>query len=273
LLLSAIAGPDLRDGVTTGAPEIPDYAAALDADGLRGARLGVVRNLRVRHKEVAALFDQQLDVLRAAGAELVDPVEVPNLLSIGQHEIEVLLTEFKAGLSRYLAKFGAGAPVANLADVIAFNVAHRAREMPLFEQELFEQAQAKGDLTNARYREALATCRRLTRDEGLDMVFRQHRVDALVAPTGGLAWLVDPVNGDANTGNFSMPAAVAGYPHLTVPMGFVAGLPAALSFVGPAWSEATLLRFGFAFEQRTRARRAPTFARSVTPRIPARGTR
>jgi amidase len=234
LLLSAIAGRDPRDAATTAAPMPPDYTRALEANGLRGARLGVVRNLRIRHADVAALFDAQLAVLRKAGAELVDPVEVPNPTRIGSNEIEVLLTEFKAGLNAYLAEFGRGASVASLADVIAFNQQHRAREMPLFGQEFFLQAQAKDDLANAVYLEALAECRRLARTEGLDVAFEQHRVDALVAPTGGLAWLVDPINGDSNTGNFSMPAAVAGYPHLTVPMGFVDGLPAAISFVGPA---------------------------------------
>jgi amidase len=226
----------------------------------------VVRNVRIRHAEITTLFETQLSVLRAAGAELVDPVEVQNVAKIGPFEIEVLLTEFKAGLNAYLAEFGRGAKVATLADVIAFNESNRKLEMPMFGQELFTQAQAKGDLANATYLEALANSRRLARAEGLDAALQEHRVDALVAPTGGLAWLFDPINGDSNTGNFSSPAAVAGYPHLTVPMGFVAGLPAALSFVGPAWSDAAILRYGFAFEQATSARRPPSFARSVTPK-------
>jgi len=266
LVLAAIAGADERDTATAGAPAPADYAAALDPNGLRGARLGVVRNVRIRHGDVAALFDAQLAVLRAAGAELVDPVEVPNIAKIGAYEIEVLLTELKAGLKTYLAEFGRGAPVATLADVIAFNEQQHKREMPLFGQEFFVQAQGKGDLTSQAYLEALANSRRFARAEGLDVSFQEHRVDALVAPTGGLAWLFDPINGDSGTGNFSTPAAVAGYPHLTIPMGFVEGLPAAISFVGPAWSEATLLRVGHAFEQATKARRAPAFPRSVTPK-------
>jgi amidase len=267
LLLSVIAGADPRDAATKDAPAATDYGKALDVNGLRGARLGVVRSLRLRHGEVASLFDAQLAVLRAAGAELVDPVEIQNTAKINPYEIEVLLTELKTGLNAYLAEFGRGAVVTSLADVIAFNETNRSREMPLFAQELFVQAQTKGDLKNAAYLEALANSRRLARAEGLDAAFQEHRVDALVAPTGGLAWLFDPVNGDANTGNFSTPAAVAGYPHLTVPMGFVAGLPAALSFVGPAWSDEKLLRYGYAFEQATHARRPPTFARTVTPKV------
>jgi amidase len=265
ILLSVMAGPDSRDAATRGAPAPSDYTQALDANGLRGARLGVVRNLRTAHPDTATLFEAQLEVLRAGGAGLVDPVEVQNMATVEPYEMEVLLTEFKAGLAAYLAEFGHGASVKSLADVIAFNESNRAREMTFFGQELFMQAQAKGDLTSPTYLDALVTSQRLARTEGLDVTFMQHRVDALVAPTGGLAWLVDPINGDANTGNFSTPAAVAGYPHLTVPMGFVAGLPAALSFVGPAWSEAKLLRYGFAFEQATNARRAPAFPRSITP--------
>jgi amidase len=268
LMLAAIAGSDPRDAATAGAPPPVDYAAVLDLDGLRGARIGVVRNaVRIRHPAVGALFDTQLAVLRAAGAELVDPVEVPNIAKIGGYEIEVLLTELKAGVNAYLAEFGNGAKVTTFADVIAFNDAHGKREMPLFGQEFFVQAQAKGDLTSSGYLEALANSRKYARTEGLDVTFKDHRVDALVSPTGGLAWLFDPINGDSGTGNFSSPAAVAGYPHITIPMGFVEGLPAAISFVGPAWSDATLLRYGHAYEQATRARRAPAFPRSVTPKV------
>ena len=267
ILLSVIAGSDPRDEATAGVPTPADYMKALDAQGLHGARLGVVRNVRIRHSDVAALFDAQLAVLRAAGAELVDPVEVQNVAKIGPYELEVLLTELKAGLNAYLAEFGNGAKVRTLADVIAFNETHHERELPLFGQELFMQSQAKGDLTNTTYLEALANSRRFAGAEGLDAAFKEHRVDALVAPSGGLAWLFDPVNGDASTGNFSTPAAVAGYPHLTIPMGFVAGLPAALPTMRGRRTKATLLRYGFAFEQATKARRAPAFPRSVTPKV------
>jgi amidase len=193
LLLTVIAGTDPRDEATRDAPAHVDYTKALDTNGLRGARLGVVRNVRIRVPEVSALFDAQLATLRAAGAELVDPVEVPNVAKIQSYEIEVLLTELKAGLNAYLAEFGNGAPVRTLADVIAFNEAHRTREMPHFGQEFFTQAQGKGDLTSPLYLEALANSRRFAREEGLDATFQQHRVDALIAPTGGLAWLFDPI--------------------------------------------------------------------------------
>lgn len=262
LLLAAIAGRDERDVATHAAPAPPDYTRALDARGLQGARLGVVRNAKSSHPGVNALFERQLEVLRANGAELVD-VQLENLERIGAPELEVLLNEFKAGLEAYLAEFGRGSAVASLADVIAFNERERAREMPYFGQEFFELAQGKGGLDDPAYRAALAECRKLARTEGLDRAFADSGAAALIAPTGGLAWLIDLVNGDAYTGNFSTPAAVAGYPHLTVPMGFVSGLPAGLSFVGPAWSEETLLRFGYAFEQATRARRPPEFARTL----------
>jgi amidase len=187
LLLSVMAAPDARDEATAGTPASSDYMGALDVHGLQGARLGVVRNVRIRHPDITALFDAQLAVLRAAGAELVDPVEVLNVAKIGPYEIEVLLTELKAGLNAYLAEFGRGAQAGSLAEVIAFNERHQAREMPFFGQEFFVQAQAKGDLTSAGYLEALANSRRFAREEGLDAAFKEHRVDALVAPTGGVA--------------------------------------------------------------------------------------
>jgi amidase len=166
-----------------------------------------------------------------------------------------------------LETFAPHAPVQKLADVIAFNEAQHAREMPYFGQELFTQAQALGDLDSEVYRQALATCRKGSRDEGLDRAIREHRLDAIVAPTGGTAWLTDFINGDSAGDGFSTPAAVAGYPHLTVPAGLVRGLPIGLSFVGPAWSEARLLAFGYAFEQATQWRRDPQFIRqsSIPP--------
>ncbi len=263
-LFAAIAGADPRDGATGSAPAL-DLAGVRGADGLRGARLGVVRNAPINHPGVSALFEARLAKLEAAGAVLTRDVQIPHLDQLGRFEMEVLLTELKAGLNAYLADFGAGAPVASLADVIAFNETQRAKEMPYFGQEFFVRAQAKGPLESSAYRRALAECQRLARSEGLDAVFEQHRVDALVAPTGGLAWPIDFANGDAHTGSISGPAAVAGYPHLTVPMGFVSGLPAGFSFIGPGWSDAMVLRFGYAFEQATHARRPPRFRRSTAP--------
>ena len=260
LLLGALAGEDPRDEATRASrgQAHADYTRFLDPRGLQGARVGVARKLAGFHPEVDALFDEAVGALKRAGAEVVDPADIPHLREYDEAEYEVLLFEFKAGLNAYLAGLGPQARVRTLADVIAFNQRERAREMPHFGQEIALLAQEKGGLDAPAYRDALAKCRRLSRDEGLDAVLRQHRLDALVAPTGGPAWLTDPVNGDHYTGGgASTPAAVAGYPHLTVPMGFVRGLPIGLSFLGAAWSEPTLLRLGYAYEQATRQRRAP----------------
>jgi amidase len=163
----------------------------------------------------------------------------------------------------YLAEYAPGAPVKTLADVIAFNERHKAKEMPYFAQELFLQAEAKGGLDTPAYLEALASNRKLTREEGIDKVLADNRLDALIAPTGGPAWLIDFIKGDASGGSFTSPAAVAGYPHITVPAGSVKGLPCGISFVGAAWSEARLVALAYAFEQATRSRRAPTFPKTV----------
>lgn len=266
LLLSAMAGPDPRDAASGKAPLRVDYTRHLDVDGLKGARLGIVRSAFSGNDRVDPLYEQALRVLRERGAVLVDDVQLPPAERYGETELAVLLYELKADLNAYLAEFGQGAPVRTLADVIAFNEANRTAEMPHFSQELFVRAQALGDLKSRAYREALANNRRWSRTEGIDAALRRHKLDALVAPTGGPAWLTDFVNGDHYGGSFSTPAAVAGYPHLTVPAGFVGGLPVGLSFVGPAWSEARLFELGYAFEQATKAWRAPTFVASVSPR-------
>jgi amidase len=260
-LMAVIAGADTRDAATRGAPPF-DTAGVLDANGLGGARVGVVRNPVGRHPGLRALFEAQLPLFRRAGAELVD-VEIPHVAALPDLEMEVLLTELKAGVNAYLKEFGRGAPVATLADVIAFNERERARQMPFFGQEFFELAQAKGGLDSAPYLKALAECRRLSRSEGLDTLFGGQRLDVLIAPSTGPAWLIDLVNGDSFTGDLTTPAAVAGYPHLTVPMGFISGLPVGLSFMGPQWADAAVLKYGYAYEQATRARRAPKFLASA----------
>jgi amidase len=259
LLLDAIAGPDGRDAATAQAAP-PEAVRALDAGALRGARLGVVRGSFGIHPGVDAVIEGALATLAACGATMVDPVELAHDGDYGDAELEVLLHELKAGLPAWLAEFAPHAAVATLADVIEYNRRHAAAEMPWFAQDLFEMAESRGGLDDAPYLDALGACRRLARDEGIDATLAADRLDALVAPTGGVAWLTDLVNGDHHVGGFSSPAAVAGYPHLTVPAGFVHGLPVGLSFVGPAWSDARLLGFGYAFEQAARARRPPALA-------------
>jgi len=266
LLFAALQGPDAADEASAQAP--PPTEQPLAADALMGARLGIARSFLTGFDEADALFDTAVRQLRALGAEVIDDVGLP-AVSYGDAELSVLLYELKHGLPAWLAAFAPQAPVKNLADVIAFNRQHREREMPYFAQELFEQAQALGGLDAAEYREALAACAKGARADSLDKAFETHRLDALIAPTGGLAWLTDPVNGDNYGASFSTPAAVAGYPHLTVPCGLVRGLPMGLSFVGRAWSEWQLLALGHAYEQAAQARQAPRFLRRSVPFWPA----
>jgi amidase len=260
ILLGALAGADPGDPATAAAPStVPDYTKALDPNGLKGARIGVVR-AAFGSPEGDRLVNAALDVLKAQGAVLVDPVEIPHMRDYGDQEFIVLLYELKADLNAYLAGLGAANRVKALADVIAFNDAHKETELPYFGQETFIQAQEKGPLTDDAYIEALAHCRRLSRAEGADVTFAKDKLDALVAPTGGPAWLIDLVNGDcsAGGGNSSI-AAVAGYPTITVPVGYSFGLPVGMSFIGKPWTEATLIKLAYAYEQAAKPRRAPRF--------------
>ena len=202
--------------------------------------------------------------MKRLGAEIVDPVELPQP-PYNDAELRILLYELKADLPKYLAAFAPSAPVKTLADVIAFNRTHHERELVWFGQELFEKADALGGLDSKEYLDALAECRKGARDDGIDRVLKANRLDALIAPTGGPAWLIDPVNGDHVGASFSTPAAVAGYPHLTVPAGLASGLPIGLSFVGAPWSEERLLAYGHAYEQATRLRSEPTYRKVTTP--------
>jgi amidase len=261
ILLGALEGAD-PDDAATGAGErrtAPDYTAFLDPAGLKGARIGVVRSLFGFLARVDAVMAEALAALRSAGAELVDPVELTSAAKIGEPEGAVLHYELKAGLNAYLARLGPGAPVRTLKDVIAFNERHAKDEMPYFGQETFLKAEAKGPLTSFEYLEALAKSRRLARTEGIDATMALHKLDALVAPTLGPACVTDLVNGDRWLGDASTAPAVAGYPHVTVPAGFVFGLPVGLSFFGRAFSEGTLLKLAYAFEQSTKARKAPRY--------------
>jgi amidase len=261
ILLSVLTGYDPRDAATTVMKDRGplDYTTFLDPSGLRGARIGVVRRLFGYNERVDALMASCLDVMKGTGAVLVDPVDAPSFAKLDGPEMEVLLYEFKADLNAYLASRGPGTGVRTLKDLIAFNEKNCDREMPLFGQELFIEAEARGPLTDSAYRSALKACRRLSRRKGIDAVMEKHRLDALVAPTGGIPWLTDPLNGDHFTGGCSTPAAVAGYPHVTVPAGFIWGLPIGISFFGRAFSEPTLIRLAYAFEQATHSRRSPDF--------------
>jgi len=265
LLLNAMAGAgtDPRDPATAKAGPATDFAASLDERALEGARIGVWRDRFGFHEKVDAILEESLAALRDGGAELIDPIEMPSVDEVGDHEYEVLLYEFKDGLAKYLAGRGDDTTVRTLADLIEFNLANRDREMPYFEQEVFDKAEAKGPLTDAAYVEALANCVRMTRAEGIDRVVSKHRLDAIVGPTGGPAWVTDWVNGDHFGGGSSRAAAVSGYPALTVPAGFVHGLPVGLTFFGPAWTEARLLGLAYAFEQSTRVRRPPRLLPTV----------
>ena len=259
LLLGVLAGPDARDAATRKAPSNVNYVLQLDANALRGARLGVVRSAFSGNDRIDPIYERALELLQARGAVLVDPVALPPPERSAESELTVLLYELKANLDAYLAEFGQGSAVRTLADVIAFNEQHRFREMPHFSQELLVRAQALGGLKSRAYLDALANNRRWSRRDGIDLALRKHRLDALVAPTGGPAWLTDTINGDHHGASFSTPAAVAGYPHLTVPAGYVNGLPLGLSFVGTAWSDARVLSLGHAYEQASRHWREPSF--------------
>ena len=264
-LLTALAGADPRDPATRAAGRhAADYTRSLDPGGLKGLRLGVARKRYTGYSPaVDALLGDALQVLRDAGAMLVDPADLATEDHLDGAEQEVLLTDLKHDLDAYLADLGPNSPVKTLADVIAFDVRHAADEMPYFGQDQFEQALKKGPLTSAAYRSALARCRRWARTLGIDAVMARHRLDAIVCPTQGPAWLIDYVNGDFPAQSCTTPAAVAGYPHVTVPMGSVTGLPVGLSFFGRSWSEATLIRAAFAYEQATRLRRPPQFPAAV----------
>ena len=262
-LLGALTGVDPHDEATAASAghSASDYSPSLDPAGLRGARLGVCRSHFMGYSAgTDALMESAIDALKRLGAVIVDPADIATAGQFDDSEFLVLLYEFKADLNRYLAEWAPGATAKTLADLIGFNDRNRGQEMPYFGQEIFTQAQAKGPLTDQDYLRALDKNHLLARTQGIDVALAEHQLDALVAPTGGPPSLIDLVNGDpGGGGSFSSPAAVAGYPHVTVPMGYVAGLPVGLSFVGRPWSEAALIKFAFAFEQATKARRSPRF--------------
>jgi amidase len=265
VLLGAMAGPDPADpaSVAVGTRFENDYTQYLNPDGLRDARLGIARRFFAENAPLNRFLDRCITTLEKAGAIIVDPADLPPQDGLGDSEQTVLLYEFKSDLNAYLARMPEGMKVRSLEELIRFNDAQAAREMPIFDQELFHQAQAKGGLGDAAYHKARETCLAATRSGGIDAVLAKHKLDAIVALTSGPAWLIDDINGDSDTGGCSSPAAIAGYPHITVPAGLYRGLPIGLSFFGTAFSEPVLLRLASGFEQVAKGRVTPKFSASA----------
>jgi amidase len=266
-ILSAIAGFDPVDPSTAEADAraAVDYTAFLDPDALLDARIGVVRNYAGFHDRVDAVFEDALRALRDAGAKLTDGLSLVPRVELRPHELTVLRTEFKVGLNSYLASLGPDAPISSLTDLIAFNESHADRVMPHFGQETLIKAEATSGLRDKSYLDAVATCHRLTREDGIDRIMREHDLQALVAPTTCAAWAIDWVNGDNSLGGSACPAAVAGYASVTVPMGGVSGLPVGISFFAGPWSEGRLIGLAHAFEEIVQARIIPGPAGNFLP--------
>jgi amidase len=265
ILLGVLTGVDADDPATAASAgkSKTDYAQYCNPDGLKGARIGVARKYFGFSDAVDALMEQSLDVMKKLGATLVDPADIPTLGKFDESELLVFLYELKADLEAYLARLGPGAPVRTLKEIIDFNDHNRQKEMPYFGQDLFVKAEAKGSLTEKEYVDALAKNHQLSRIEGIDAVMEKFHLDAIVAPTGGPAWLTDLVNGDHVAGGSSNAAAVAGYPNINVTAGSISGLPVGISFFGRAWSEPTLIKLAYSFEQATKGRQAPRFLPSI----------
>lgn len=265
IVLGAMTGVDSDDNATVASQgkAFNDYTRFLDPNGLKGARIGVVRKYFGFSDSVDSLMEESLTLMKRQGAILVDPAEIETLGKFDDSEFLVFLYELKANLNAYLTKLGPSAPVKSLKEIIEFNEKHRDHEMPFFGQDIFIKSEAKGPLTEKEYTDALAKNRQLARVEGIDAVMDKHKLDALVAPTGSPAWPTDLVNGDHSSGGSSNAAAVAGYPNINVPAGHLWGLPVGISFFGRAWSEPTLIKLAYAFEQATKARIVPKFLPTV----------
>jgi amidase len=265
ILLGALAGVDPRDSATAasaGRVSI-DYTKSLDPNGLKGARIGIARKYFGFSDAVDHFMGSMIEEIKKQGAVIVDPADLESHGKFDDTELTVLLYELKADLNSYLATRGPESRVHSLKEIIEFNDHNAEKEMPYFGQDLFIKAEVKGPLTSDEYLDALEANRRLSRREGIDGVMDKHHLDAILAPTGGPAWLTDLANGDHSTGGSSSAAAVAGYPNINVPAGFVFGMPIGISFFGRAWSEPTLFKIAYSFEQATNARKPPQFLPSV----------
>jgi amidase len=265
ILLGALTGVDPHDLATAASQgkSLTNYAQFCDPNGLKGARIGIARKYFGFNDAVDALMEQSLDAMKKQGATLVDPADIETFGKFDESELLVFMYELKADLNAYLARLGPNAPVHTLKDIIDFNDRNRQKEMPYFGQDLFLKAEAKGPLSERAYLDALEKNHQLARTEGIDATMDKYHLDAIVAPTGGPAWITDLVNGDHVAGGSSNAAAVAGYPNINVTAGFISSLPVGISFFGRAWSEATLIRLAFAFEQATKARQAPRFLATI----------
>ena len=265
IVLGALTGVNAEDSATgeSRGKSYTDYTQFLKADGLRGARIGVVRKTFGFRDTVDKVMEEALEAMKREGAILIDPVEIETAGKWSETELTVFMYELKADLNAYLARPGFSAPVKTLKDIIEFNEKNREKEMPYFGQDFFLKAEEKGPLSSKEYTEALEKNHQLARKEGIDATMDQHNLDALVGPTGGPAWLTDLVDGDHFGGGSSGAAAVAGYPNVTVPAGFAFGMPVGISFFGRAWSEPVLVRLAYAFEQATKVRKVPKFLPSV----------
>jgi amidase len=262
-LLSVLAGVDSRDKATR--PKPGNYEGALNPNALRGARIGVARKVYMGYSYVTdKIIEEAIDTMRRLGAIIIDPADIETAGKYDDAEREVLFYDFKADLNAYLAELGPGALVRTLADIIAFNDAHQDTEMPYFRQEQMITAQSKGPLTSPKYVAALAKCHLMSRTQGIDLTMTTHKLDAIIAPTGGPAWPIDLVDGDGGSGGSSTtPTAVSGYPAVTVPAGYAFGLPVGVSFMGRPFSETKLLALAYAFEQETKVRRPPELKPTV----------
>lgn len=270
-LLGALTGVDERDPATKRRPErvegsstkraLHDYTKYLDPNGLKGARIGVARNMAGTDSRILKIFESCIETMKQAGAVIIDPADVPNFSKFGKTELEVLHFEFKVDLNKYLASLDGKSRAHSIDDVIKFNEENKARVMPYFGQEHMLAAQEKDSLSSKKYRDALAKNHRFARKEGIDAAIKKYRLDAIVVPSGGPSWMIDLANGDAINWDMesTSPAAVAGYPHITVPAGYIFGLPVGISFFSRAWQEPTLIKLAYAFEQATKVRKPPQF--------------